>query len=65
MTFLICKIQRFLFYHKVPYLQNRNRLTDLEDKLMVAGREDVGKGYWDEHAHTATFKMHNQQVPTV
>ena len=33
-----------LFYHKVTYLQNRNRFTDLENKLMVAGREDVGKG---------------------
>ena len=34
------------------YLQNRERLTNLENELMTAG-------------HTAIFKMVNQQGPTV
>jgi len=30
--------------YKWTYLQNRNRLTDLENKLMVAGGKDGRKG---------------------
>ena len=48
----------------------RQRLTDLENGLMVA--EGVGKdgernsqGVWDGHVHTAIFKMDNQQGPPV
>jgi len=47
---------------------NRNRLTDLEDKLMVTrgkGRERCRLGVWDGHAHTAIIKIDNQQGPAV
>ena len=37
------------------YLQNRERLTDLEKELMVAGGK--GQGVWDGHVHAAIFKM--------
>ena len=49
--------------------QNRNRLTDLENKLMVTegerweGRDKLG--VWDCHIHTTIFKIDNQQGPTV
>ena len=36
-------------------LQNRNRLTDLEKELMVAGGKDGGRdswGVWDGHGQT-------------
>ena len=39
------------------------RLTDLEDKLMVARGEEVG--VWDGHVYTAMFKMDNQHGSTV
>ena len=42
-------------------LQNRKRLTDVENKFMVA----EGKGAWDGCVHTAIFKMNNKQRPTV
>ena len=36
------------------YLQNRNRLTDVENKLMVMGEEGEGKlGDWDWYIHTS------------
>ena len=40
-------------------LQNRKRLTDLENELMVV----MGKrqGVWVSHIHTTIFKMDNQQ----
>ena len=48
----------------------RQRLTDLENGLMVA--EGVGKdgernsqGVWDGHVHTAIFKMDNKLRPIV
>ena len=31
-------------WYKWTYLQNRNRLTDIEDKLMVTKGEKVGRG---------------------
>ena len=44
--------------------QNRNRCTDLENKLMIA----VGKGrgrdnyrVWDGHVHTTIFKIDNNK----
>ena len=45
-------------------LQNRKRLTDLENELNVAG----GKGQLRTlggHVHTAIFKMDNQQGPII
>ena len=45
-------------------LQNRKRLTDLENKLMVVGGKD-SLGVWDGHVHTAIFKIDNQQGPDV
>ena len=47
---------------------NRNRLTDLEHKLMVTsgeGRERYRLGVWDGHVHTAIIKIDNQQGPAV
>ena len=53
-------------WYKWTYLQNRNRFTDLENKLMVTG--GVGRdrlGVWDWHVHTTIFKIDNPQGPTV
>ena len=60
-------------WYKWTYLQNRNRLTDLENDLWeqaygfqrgrMGGRDS--QGVWDWHVHTAVFKMDNQQGPTV
>ena len=50
--------------YKEAYLQNRNRLTALENKLMVAGWKDGGRdsqGVWDRHVYAAISKMDNQQ----
>ena len=56
--------------NKWTYLQNRNRLTDLENKLnygyqggRVGGRDRLE--IWDWHVHTAVFKIDNQQGPAV
>ena len=49
-------------------LQNRKRLTDLANVLLVAWGMDQGRdsyGVWDGLAHTAVFKMDNQQGPSV
>ena len=51
------------------YLQNRNRLTDIENRLVVAkaegesGRE--GLGVWDEQMQTIIYRTDKQQGPTV
>ena len=48
--------------------QIRNRLTDLENELTIAGGRRRGrdsKGVWDGHVHSGTFKMDNQQGHTV
>ena len=49
-------------WYKWTYLQNKNRLTDLENEFMVAmvcrGRrigERNSLGVWDGHIHTAIF----------
>ena len=36
-------------------LQNRNRLTDLEEELMVTGGRGKKQGVWVQHVHTAVF----------
>ena len=49
-------------------LQNRNRLTDLENELVVNGGrlgEGDDQGVWDQQVHTSVFKIDNQQGPTV
>ena len=49
-------------------LQNKTRLTVLENELMVAGEKDGGwdsQGVWDAYVHIAIFKMENQQGPSV
>ena len=51
-------------WYKWTYLQNRNRLTDLENELMVT-RGKGGGVVWNWHVHTAVFKIDNQQGPTV
>ena len=46
----------------------RNRLTDLENELMVTGGRVRGRdseGVWDLPVRTTTFKMDHQQGPTV
>ena len=40
MISLICGIQKKII--QINYLQNRNRLTDIENKLMVTKREREG-----------------------
>ena len=68
MILLICGILKNKWY-KYTYLQNRNRLTDPKNKLMVTkgerweGRDKLG--VWDWHIHTAIFKIDNEQRPTV
>ena len=49
-------------------LQNKKRLTDLDNELIVARGRMRGRdsqGIWNGHAHTPIFKMDNQQGPTV
>ena len=47
-------------------MQNRNRLTDLDNEFMVIGEKDGGRIVWEfGYVHTAIFKMDNQQGPTV
>ena len=50
------------------YLQNRNRLTDTENKLMVTKEERVVRdklGVWDQQIHTSIYKIDRLQGPTV
>ena len=45
-----------VFYKVKLILQNKNRLTDLEKKLIVAGGDEwEGKrqGIWDQQVHSA------------
>ena len=48
------------------YLQNRNRLTDIENKFMVA-KGDSGEelGVWDQQTHITIHKTDKQQGFTV
>ena len=46
----------------------KQRLVVLENKLKIAeGRmgNEIVTGIWDEHVHTAIFKMDKQQGPIV
>ena len=48
-------------------LQNRKRLTDLENELKLPrGKGGVrdSQGVWNGHRHTAVFTMDNPQGPT-
>ena len=48
--------------YKWTYLQNRNRVTDVENKFMVTGEVGGGRdksGAWDELTHTAIHKIDN------
>ena len=46
------------------YLQNRNRLSDTENKLMVAkwdgGRDKLG--VWDEYIHTTIKEVNDKDL---
>ena len=70
MISLTCRIFKTKWY-KWTFLQNRSRLTDLENELMVTRGWVGGGGWrdrvwvWDWHAHNAIFKIDNQQGPTV
>ena len=52
------------------YIKSRNRLTDREWTYGYGGgggkrgRKDR-LGVWEWHVHSATFKIDNQQAPTV
>ena len=48
--------------YKWTYIKNRNRPTDIENRLMVTkggkgGREKLGD--WDWHIHPTTYKIDN------
>ena len=71
----------FKKWYNWTYLQHRNRLTELENELMVTkgkSRRRARLGVWDWHAHASakffipsgppgkpTFKIGNQKGPTV
>ena len=48
-------------WYKLTYVENRNRVTDVENKFMVTrgkgGRDKLGD--WDGHIHTTIYKMDN------
>ena len=55
-------------WYKGTYIQNRNRPTDIENKLMATkgeGGERDKLGAWDEYIHTTIYEIDNQQGPTV
>ena len=48
--------------YKWTYLQNRNRVTDVENKLMVTKGKGCGRdklGDWDRHIHTTIYNIAN------
>ena len=51
------------------FIYKRNRLTDIENNLMVTKRErGWGRdklGVWDYQIQTTTYKIGKQQVPTI
>ena len=59
MIWLICGILKKRY--KWTYLQNRNRVKDVENKLMVTrgkwGKDKLGD--WDWHIHTSIYKIDN------
>jgi len=49
------------------YLQNRNRLTDIENRLVVANGKGLGKiwiGSLGQHRQTIINRMDREQCPT-
>ena len=57
----------FNIWHKQTYLQNRNRFTDVENRLVVAkwgSDEGEGLGVWDRQMQTIKYRMDKQQGPT-
>ena len=44
-------------WYKWTYLQKRNRVTDVENKLMVMGGCKLGD--WDWHIHATIYKIDN------
>ena len=61
MILLLCGIKK----NDMNYLQNRNRLTDKENKLLVTKGERWAEKYkfgiWDEHKHSTVYKIDKQQ----
>ena len=54
--------------YKWTFLQSRNRLIDVENKLMVTKEETLEGGINDEfgiNIYTILYKIDNQQGPTV
>ena len=50
-------------WQKGIYLQNRNRLTDIENRLVVAKGEGEGEGWmgvWGLQMQTTPFRMDEQ-----
>ena len=56
-------------WYKWTYLHNRNRLTNLENKLVVTRKKGWGwrdrSDVWDWPVHATIFKIDNQQGHTV
>ena len=53
-------------WHKWTYLWNRNRLKDIENRLVVAKREGargVGLGVWDQQMQIIIYRMDKQDPP--
>ena len=54
-------------YYKWIYIHNRNKLTDIEKRLLVAKvdgeRERTGLEVWDYQMQTIIYRMDKQQVP--
>ena len=66
---MILLIWRVLKIDKNELIYKTETLKDLENNLWLPG-EKVGGwrerlGVWDGHAHTAIFKIDNQQGPTI
>ena len=52
-------------WFKWTYLQNRNRVTDVENQLVVGrkvGRDKLGD--WSWHIHTTIYKIDNEEEHT-
>ena len=55
-------------WYRWTYLQNRSRLTDIENKVMVTKGEGRARDLlrvWDKERHITIYKIDNQQGPTV
>jgi len=44
---------------------NRNRFTDIENRLVIIKGERERAGVWNEQVHTIIYRMDKQQGPTV